>query len=304
MEPFDIVKSPNNTVTYAESHVIANSISEKVRIFCLITTAEKYNFERARAVKFTWAKRCTKYAFVSGKYDSLLPTIPVKVSDDYNRLGEKSRIALEYIYKKYGNNFDWFLKADDDTFVILENLRLLLLSHSPEEPISFGCKFFPPNGTLYHSGGAGYVLSRAALKKLVKEGFEEQESNCTRSTYLPEDMMIGICLNEVNVAAVDSRDSLGKHRFLPISPIYHFTRTLPEWLTSYSVYKIDKGIETCSDYAVAFHYVKPIEMYLYDYWLYHLRPFGIERHLIGNSSNIIELSKSLSYSQRGPEDKN
>ena len=38
---------------------------------------------------------------------------------------------------------DWFLKADDDTYTIVENLRLLLLNKNSSEPVFFGHKFKP-----------------------------------------------------------------------------------------------------------------------------------------------------------------
>ena len=31
--------------------------------------------------------------------------------------------AFDYVYKYHKADADWFLKADDDTFIIVENLR-------------------------------------------------------------------------------------------------------------------------------------------------------------------------------------
>ena len=47
------------------------------------------------------------------------------------------------------------MKADDDTFVIVENLRFMLKDYDPSFPIYFGCKFKPYVKQGYMSGGAG-----------------------------------------------------------------------------------------------------------------------------------------------------
>ena len=41
------------------------------------------------------------------------------------------------------NDADWFVKADDDTYMIVENLRYMLEPYNASQPIYFGCKFKP-----------------------------------------------------------------------------------------------------------------------------------------------------------------
>jgi glycoprotein-N-acetylgalactosamine 3-beta-galactosyltransferase len=54
------------------------------------------------------------------------------------------------------------MKVDDDTYVILENLRYFLRDYKSSDPVYFGHHFKTIVQQGYYSGGAGYVLSKEA----------------------------------------------------------------------------------------------------------------------------------------------
>ena len=107
---------------------------------------------------------------MSSKSDPDLPSVRLNVSEGRDNLWAKTKNAFTYVYHEHFDEYDWFVKADDDTYMIIENLRLLLKDKNSSEPIFFGRKFKPYVKQGYFSGGAGYVLSKEALRRFIEVG--------------------------------------------------------------------------------------------------------------------------------------
>ncbi|KAG7469654.1 hypothetical protein MATL_G00131130 [Megalops atlanticus] len=97
--------------------------------------------------------------------ESAFPTVGLNVSEGRSNLYWKTIRAFQYVHENHLEDADWFLKADDDTYVVLDNLRYLLSKHDTERPVYFGRRFRPFVAQGYMSGGAGYVLSKEALRR-------------------------------------------------------------------------------------------------------------------------------------------
>lgn len=66
------------------------------------------------------------------------------------------------------------------------------------------------------SGGAGYLLSREAVKLFIEKGLTDH-SKCSPDSFGIEDWEMGLCLEAINVTVGDTRDDIGRERFFPIT---------------------------------------------------------------------------------------
>ncbi|CAF1086839.1 unnamed protein product [Adineta steineri] len=256
----------------------SNSKISLVRVCCFILTTPKNFLTRAKAVNDTWAPRCDHYYFVTEYIQNMMtldqinftqqiPIVPIQdILPGYTHLTQKSTLALLFAYKNHIDNCDWFVKADDDTYLIVENLKAFLNEQNTSEPVTFGYNYKVIVSKGYHSGGASYVLSRESLRRFY-QAHRDPKSKC-RKDGGAEDVEIAKCLRSKGVYPGKSLDKQNRELFHPLPYINHFHGSVPYWLEKNAETPLQHYYNCCSDQTISFHYIHPEEHYLMDYILY------------------------------------
>ncbi|CAG7830156.1 unnamed protein product [Allacma fusca] len=280
--PNVVVPQPSAIIESSPGNEVAAELEKEVRVLCWVMTNPSNHKPRTIHVKRTWGRRCNRLLLISSVQDDLIGTVGLpNVSEGRDWLWAKTKGAFQYIWEHHRDEADWFLKADDDTFVVVENLRKFLHTQSPAEPVYFGCHFSVKEIPSWPSGGAGYVLSKEALRRFIEVSLPNPDK-CRSDHDGAEDAEMAKCLMRAGVHLGDSRDSLGRHRFLAFTPtdhVYPHEKALDYWYWKDLMYPQEQGLDCCATDAITFHYVSPRDMYAMEYFLYHLRPYGINKEV-------------------------
>uniref|UniRef100_A0AC35U404 N-acetylgalactosaminide beta-1,3-galactosyltransferase n=1 Tax=Rhabditophanes sp. KR3021 TaxID=114890 RepID=A0AC35U404_9BILA len=242
-------------------------------------------------------KRCNNYLVASSKEDKSIRAIKAYKQDSYKYVWAKTKTAFMHIYKKYGTTYDWIIKCDDDSYVVLENLRMFLLNKDPNTQHYYGFRlqFYEPhtNGNFdYIQGGSCFVISKATLKTLVTRGLSNPKV-CKKGSEGHDDREIGECLRKLQVKPVDVRDMHDQIMFVPSSSD-EFATT--DYNMNQAIFKafnkviIRDGKEGLSEYPIAFHYIEGKMQYGLEYMFYKAQVIGLQQSLfrescIGNCFN-------------------
>jgi len=150
--------------------------------------------------------------------------------DSRDRLwGKTKKMFTKAVADNNSSQFDWILKADHDTYIIMENLKHLLSHYNASKPLFAGaiyvcrsnvaeCRDFDGDATtdeVYMTGGAGYVLSMEAARLFVSG--QGDQGRCRPGDRGPEDVEMSRCLQRLGVSFVDTRDKYGRNRFFHTS---------------------------------------------------------------------------------------
>lgn len=266
------------------------------RILCFVNTHEDYHSTRVQGILDTWGPACDKLLFASSVTDESIGAVRIpNASFTYAGLWQKHRETLRYVYKNYASDFDWFFKADDDTYVIFENLKQFLGSpavqneHKKGRALHIGERvemYISKEGIqdagrtitdetllaeylsqsnnrfIFNVGGSGYVLNAPFLEKFMEWIDRRECLNSTELSTLLDDPSLSFCSANFDTYPSDlGRDEFGLERFHQERPDVLYT-TQPGsdlyqsfWGGKHGVGGFQVGEDCCSKDSITFHHM-------------------------------------------------
>jgi len=132
------------TLAMTTDSALTNTTASKrpPRVLCWVGTYPANHASKAAHVKATWGKRCDKLVIFSTESDEELGAVALpNITSSRKDLWNKTRKAFAHVWKHHRDEADWFVKADDDTYMVVDNLRSFLMDYNTETPIHFGHRF-------------------------------------------------------------------------------------------------------------------------------------------------------------------
>ncbi len=249
-----------------EVFMLRNTSADDLVIGVLTSPETVY---RAIALANTWKRRSPSKVVIYGaemsptpppqvpQYPWRLPTdesrevvypeivnLPVKAGHAHF-VANETVAMLKLLYASFPHK-KWYMKCDDDTFVIVSNLLMALDKRNSSEDLFLGRTI---SDGLLHSGGAGYVLSQSAISKLLTT-----IDTCLEAAPIGagEDLIIAGCLRKY-------------HGILPTLQMGHYFSHVHQTRTAFR----DEHAEGLVQFPISFHWIQPEEMYTYDYLTFH-----------------------------------
>uniref|UniRef100_A0A0N4ZQ99 N-acetylgalactosaminide beta-1,3-galactosyltransferase n=1 Tax=Parastrongyloides trichosuri TaxID=131310 RepID=A0A0N4ZQ99_PARTI len=251
----------------------AKKLPLKGDIYCFVMTTKRYHEDRMIAINNTWIRRCDHGVIYtdSNNIDKNVPFIDLfkNLPKEFNHPFWRTIIALQYSFTKISNKFNWYLKTEDDTFIIIEHLKKLLKKYDYNK--GYYMEFY--NEDLIKNTkdtGTSYVFSKRAMELFSKKLFK----NNTLCPYNNNEREgISVCMRSIGIEKLSlSRDNKGRERFKDwdVEMGIHFKKEGKK-IRNLSISKKRDRYEDFGSDILSLHHLTPSEMLTIDLFLYHIK---------------------------------
>ncbi|XP_035691293.1 chondroitin sulfate synthase 1-like [Branchiostoma floridae] len=175
-------------------------------VYVGVMTAEKYLNTRAVAAFETWVRSIRgRVEFFTGghagnRHGGVVPTVFLRGVTDVYPPQKKSFLMLKYMHDHYLDEYEWFVRADDDVYIQGGKLEQFLRGVNSSQPLYIGQPGFGKQGEFgqlgfaadenFCMGGPGMIMSRETLRRVVPN-----ISWCLKNLYSAhEDVEVGRCI--------------------------------------------------------------------------------------------------------------
>ena len=254
----------------------------RTRILCLVPTLWPDRKEKMEIIASTWGKGCTKLMFVVDEEQNApasyagidvltIPLVRTQNNEKHVRnIWEKVHRMWFKIYSTSDlfDSFEWFIKADDDTFVATENLFGYLQYFDSSYPHYIGHSIrsrWSSENVVFNSGVC-YVLARETIRRVMfyqqhlpTLGTNPGRSHCIDRDGAGEDPTTGICLLGVGIRPTNTMDHNMRERFLIFRDTDHQIIFREDtWFWKYKPKGVGEGMNCCSPYLISMHNYKAV----------------------------------------------
>ena len=183
---------------------IKDELNLRQPLYAGVITAVNFLNTRAMDINGTWGHKLSnvEYFVAEGQGSHPLSIVSLKGVDDTYPPQKKVYRMLRYMHDKYIDKFNWFLRADDDSYIRVPELLEFLSKLDPTVPLYIGSpglgraedleriKLFPHER--YCMGGPGVIFSRALLIQLAPH-----LNDCLENVVVSynEDLEVGRCVS-------------------------------------------------------------------------------------------------------------
>ncbi|KAH9261905.1 hypothetical protein BASA81_000561 [Batrachochytrium salamandrivorans] len=215
------------------SNVLLLPIKSHPTVFCWVPSKTHIGPVLKRITK-TWLSTCDKFIITSTQSNPEFNVVKIDYPTD-KQLWNMIHPAWTYVEQNYIDQYDWFVKLDDDSYFSAGNFKHLVREVDPESFYYVGGQLYMVQGkesTLFNTGG-GYALSRASLRRLAlylpqsaRENRVSKEQQCDEELTWAEDVKLGKCLHLAGGIGYpnNSRDAWNRERFMIFQPERSFLK--------------------------------------------------------------------------------